>query len=217
MSVLLCDLSSVLAPASLAQVHHALAVANGGITVERPEQLLDQAFDEFAAGRLGEPEFIRLQRARLGWRGSDPELLSFLADACGTVDVAVMELLVELRDRGWHLVGILEHDAGDLLHQPHWGGRFAEQLAVFDRVHRVGADRLGTPGQPVVPRPGGGWTDPRRFAELLRAVPTGHGERLYVDSRPEGVAAARRSGLDAHLFRGASGLRATCLQMMVSA
>ncbi len=207
MAVLLCDLSSVVTPVSFAQVHGALAAANGGeIAVDDPQALRDEAFDDFAAGRIGEPEFTRHLRARLAWHGTDPDLLAIMADLYGSVDVAVMELVVDLRRRGWHLVGILDEDQdADPMRRRRWGGQFAEQLTVFHQVYRL------TPSG----RPGDARTDPRHFAALLRAVPAEHGPRLYVDSRPQNVAAARRAGLDAHLFRGAAGLRSMCLQFAV--
>lgn len=213
MSVLLCDLSSVVTQTSFEQVFSALAEANGGsLAIADPGALRDEAYDRFSAGRIGETEFTLHLRARLGWRGSDPALLSIMADRYGSVDLAVMELLVELGQRGWYLVGVLDDAtreasgaARDGSHRDdhwgsHWGGQFAEQLTVFDQLHQP-ADH---------PR-----TDPRFFADLLRNVTGGYGPRLYVDARVEHVAAARRAGLDAHLFGGATGLRAACQHLAV--
>lgn len=201
MSVLLCDLSSLVTHVSFVRVHAALTRANGGwLAVAEPDELRDEAYDAFTAGQIGEHEFTLHLRARLGWRGSDPGLLSIMADSYGSVDVAVMELLVELRERGWYLVGLLEPPASaDPMRRARWGGQFAEQLTVFHQVHKI-VDH---------PR-----TDPRFFADVLRIV-GGHGPRLYIDARAENVAAARRSGLDAHLFSGASGLRSACGSLMV--
>lgn len=204
MSVLLCDLSSVVTQVSFEQVHAALVAANGGsLAVCEPAELRDETFDAFTTGQIGEAEFTLHLRARLGWRGTDPDLLAIMADLYGSVDVAVMELLVELRERGWHLVGILDGTASaeaDPMRRARWGGQFAEQLTVFHQVREL------------VEHPR---TDPRFFAALLRSTAVAQGARLYVDARPEHVAAARRAGLDAHLFRGATGLRAACLALAV--
>jgi FMN phosphatase YigB (HAD superfamily) len=212
MSVLLCDLSSVVTQNSFEQVFSALSAANGGsLAIADPSALRDESYDAFSAGRMGETEFTLRLRARLGWRGSDPALLSIMADRYGSVDLAVMELLVELRQRGWYLVGVLDDatraaSGATRSGRPadHWGshggGQFTEQLTVFDQVHEPGDH----------PR-----TDPRFFADLLRAVSGGYGPRLYVDAQVEHVAAARRAGLDAHLFGGATGLRAACQHLAV--
>ncbi len=204
MSVLLCDLSSVVNQVSFERVHAALTDANGDwLAVTDPAALRDETFDAFAAGQIGEAEFTLHLRARLGWRGSDPALLAIMADLYGSVDVAVMELLVELRDRGWHLVGVLDGTQvaeADPMRRARWGGQFAEQLTVFDQVHEI-VDHSRT--------------DPRFFAAVLRTVAGEHGPRLYVDARTEHVAAARRAGLDAHLFRGATGLRTACMTLAV--
>ena len=40
-------------------------------------------------------------------------------------------------------------------------------------------------------------------------------EKRFLADRPEAVAAARRAGLDAYLFRGAAGLRSVCLDLTV--
>lgn len=215
MPVLLCDLSSVVTEVSFSSVHAALAAANGGeVSLARPEDLRDVALEDFTTGRIGESELTRHLRARLGWRGSDPDLLAIMAGLYESVDIGVMELLVDLRGHGWHLVGILDGaaerglegapDADDPMHRGRWGGQLAEQLTVFHQVHRL-AEGTASPA------------DPRHFAAALRTVPSGHGARLYVDSRPQLVAAARRAGLDAHLYRGAVEMRATCLRLAVGA
>jgi hypothetical protein len=204
MSVLLCDLSSVVTQNSFEQVYSALSAANGGsLAIADPGALRDETYDAFSAGRIGETAFTLHLRARLGWRGTDPALLSIMADRYGSVDLAVMELLVELRQRGWYLVGVLDaatREASGAARDGNWGGQFAEQLTVFDQLHEP-ADH---------PR-----ADPRFFADLLRAVAGGYGPRLYVDAQVEHVAAARRAGLDAHLFGGATGLRAACQHLAV--
>jgi FMN phosphatase YigB (HAD superfamily) len=211
MPVLLSDLASFVSGISLGRVHARLCEANGGrLALADPDQLRDSEFDAFVAGRIGEAEYALHLRARLGWRGTDPDLVAIFADLYGSIDIAVMELLVELRARHWHLVALGEPGG----HTPagrraRWGGEYAEQLSVFDRVIDYPAD---------LPRDSRGEVikaDPRFFAFLLRDTDPGYGPRLYVDDRPENVAAARRSGLDAHLFRGASGLRSACVAFTV--
>jgi FMN phosphatase YigB (HAD superfamily) len=202
MPTLVCDLASVVSDVSFERVYRRLEAANGGrVALADPQQLNDDMFRAFEAGQLGESEYARHVGARLAWHGSDADLVDIFADLYGSVDVAVMELLVALRGRGWYLVG-LDHHHGPAT----WGGQYAEQLTVFDRVV---ATSTGRPGPELRP------TDPRFFAQVLRDVPGSHGPRLFVADHPAAVAAARRAGLDAHLFRGAAGLRSVCLELTV--
>jgi len=190
-------------------VYRRLVAANdGAVALARPDQLRDDALTAFEDGRLGESEYARHLRARLAWHGSDATLVDIVSGLYASVDVAVMELLLELRTGGWYLVGLDHHAVGA---QSIWGQRYAEQLAVFDLLV-PGAQPAG-----AVPAPQGAHhgTDPRFFARLLRGVPAGYGPKLFVAARPESVAAARRAGLDAHLYRGAAGLRSTCRAMSV--
>ncbi len=200
MPTLLCDLASVVSDVDFERVYRRLQAANGGwVALADPQQLADDTFRAFEAGQLGESEYARHLRARLAWRGSDADLVGIFADLYGSVDVAVMELLLDLRTRGWFLVGLDHH------HGPaSWGGQYAHQLTLFDQVVASGR------GGPELSH-----TDPRFFAQVLRDVPGTHGARLFVADRPEAVAAARRAGLDAYLFRGAAGLRSVCLDLTV--
>jgi hypothetical protein len=213
MPVLLCDLASMIAEVRLDREHERLRLANGGhVAVAEPEDLRDDAFAAFQGGRIGESEYARHLRARLHWRGSDATLVDIFADLYGSVDVAVMELLVELRAQGWFLVGLDQRPPWRRDRASGWGGQYAEQLTVFHRVCPV-APRWPVPVQHGELAP----TDPRFFARVLRDVPPAQGPRLFAADRVESVAAARTAGLDAHLYRGASGLRAACLALVLTA
>jgi putative hydrolase of the HAD superfamily len=193
--VLLCDLGSVLFDVSFERALTRFREANGGrLDLQDPTQLRDDAYRAFETGSMGESEYARHLRVRLGWQGSDPDLVEIFTDIYGSIDVGVLEVLLELRDLGWHLIGV---DNSNPWHESQWRRQYAEQLSVFHRL--LSSITLGAR------KP-----DPRFFTNALRGVPAGLGPRLFVDDRPENVAAARRSGLDAHLFRGASGLRASC-------
>jgi len=213
MPVLLCDLASMIGEARLDRVHERLRAANGDqLAVEDPEELRDDAFAAFEVGRMGESEYARHLRARLRWRGTDADLVDIFADLYGSVDVAVMELLVDLRSRDWFLVGLDQRRP-----RGSWGGQYAEQLTVFDRVVAV-APRVAAGPAPSVPVQHGELapSDPRFFTRVLRDVAPSHGPRLFVSDRPETVAAARTAGLDGHLFRGAAGLRSACFALALS-
>lgn len=200
MPVLLCDLGSVLFEVTFDRAVERLRDASGGrVELHSPADLRDEAFQAFETGTIGESEYARHLRARLGWQGSDVELVDIFSDVYGSIDVSVVELLVELRDSGWYLLGV---DNSNPWHESQWRYRYAEQLAVFHQI--VSSAGIG------VRKP-----DPRFFTQAVRFIPPGRGPRLFVDDKAENVAAARRSGLDGHLFRGASGLRSACLSLGV--
>jgi putative hydrolase of the HAD superfamily len=195
-----CDLGSVLFEVSFERALQRFRAENGGeLGLSDTVDLRDDAFRAFETGQMGESEYARHLRVRLGWHGSDPDLVDIFGDVYGSLDVGVLEVLVELRERGWYLVGV---DNSNPWHESRWREQYAEQLAVFHQV--VSSISTG------VRKP-----DPRFFSQALRDVPPGHGARLFVDDRPENVAAARRAGLDGHLFRGASGLRAACMSLAI--
>jgi len=130
--------------------------------------------------------------------GLDGVLLRGSRGADGpTVDLQVVEVLTELRDRGWELVAADDAEAG--------GGPGDQPgvLSLFERVVHAGDIGAARP-------------DPRFFAELLRWL-AGHGLRLYVDADARNVSAARRAGLDAHLFTSAADLLSACRSAQLAA
>lgn len=198
MPVLLCDLGSVLFEVSFDRALQRLNEGSDGRAgLAGTADLRDEAFSAFETGALGEGEYARHLRARIGWQRSDPELVDVFSDVYGSIDLGVLEVLVELRAKGWYLLGV---DNSNPWHESQWRSRYAEELAVFHTI--VSSTTTG------VRKP-----DPRFFAHALRGVPAGLGPRLFVDDRPANVSAARRAGLDAHLFRGATGLRQACLSL----
>lgn len=176
---------------------HALArwrEANGGqLGVSEPRGLQDEALRQFETGQLGESEYARHLRALLHWGGGDHELVQVFDDMFGPVDLDVVQLLGELRQDGWQLIGVMNTNPW---HEPVWRSLYGPMLEVFDRIHTSTSLRLRLP-------------DHRFLAEALRGT-SGEGLRLFVDHRPEHVTAARSAGMDAHLFRTAARLASAC-------
>lgn len=192
--VLICGLANVVFDVSFARPIARWWEVNGGLLgVQEPRDLADRALRAFEVAGMGEPEYARHLRAQLLWQGNDLELVEIFADAFGPVDLDVVQLLGDLRQEGWHLVGVMNTNPW---HERVWRERYADSLRVFDRVLTSTDLRLRVP-------------DPRFFGEALRQVPPAE-YRLVVDDRPESVSAARAAGLDAHLFRGAAGMSAAC-------
>jgi FMN phosphatase YigB (HAD superfamily) len=200
MPTLICDLGGVFFAAT--DPHRRIDVwrsVNGGLLgVETGDDLRDDVLRGFEEGRVGEAEYALHLRARLGWCGSDEQLLQGWGQGQGAVNLDVLQALTRLRERGWRLVGACDDTPWDArVRAEHYGWA----LALFDRV--VTAREAGAV------RP-----DPRFFAELRSAC--GQGQRLYVDDDPRGVAAARRAGLDAHLFTDADALVAACRHLVIA-
>jgi FMN phosphatase YigB (HAD superfamily) len=200
MPTLICDFGGVLfAQADLQRRVEAWWSANSGVLgVQSGEQLRDDLLRGFEAGTVGEVEYALHLRARLGWTGSDEQLTRIWADAHGPVNLDVLEALGQLRERGWKLLGAADDTPWD---ERARAEHFGSAVALFDRVVtgcQVGARR----------------PDPRFFAGLRAAC--GQGQRLYVDDDPHNVAAARRAGLDAHLFTTVEDLIAACRRLVVA-
>lgn len=195
--VLLCSLPNVVFDVSFARPVVRWREANGGVLgIAGPVELADRELRAFEVGALGEAEYARHLRARLGWQGDDGELVDIFGDVFGAVDLDVVQLLDELRGEGWRLVAVANTNPW---HERIWRERHGETLRLFDRVLTSTELGLRMP-------------DPRFLGAALRDLPL-ESYRLVVDDHPEAVSAARSAGLDAHLFRGAAGLSSACLAL----
>jgi HAD superfamily hydrolase (TIGR01509 family) len=176
-------------------------MANGGqLRVNAAAELVDDEYRGFETGRVPEAQYTRHLRSRLGWTGSDEDLIRIWNSSQGSAVLKVLDTLEGLRDRGWQLVAATNTNPW---HERARREEFGWVLALFDRVvtsTQVGARK----------------PDPRFFAELLRGVPR-HGPQIYVDDDPQVVSAARRAGIDGHVFGDAQGLLAACRSLVMAA
>jgi phosphoglycolate phosphatase-like HAD superfamily hydrolase len=196
---LICHLDSVVFPDAPQRRIDAWRAANGGVLgVATPADLADGELLAFRSGLLPEPAYARHLRSRLGWTGSEDELIRLWA-AGSSIVLDVIDALSGLRERDWQLIAT---DDSDPWTQRARAAEFGWVLSVFERVIRA---------QDVTTRR----PDPRYFAELVRILPR-HGPRLYVDDDPRHVSAARRAGLDGHLFSGAADLKAACRSVLLA-
>jgi putative hydrolase of the HAD superfamily len=196
--VLVCTLANVVFDVSFARPLARWREANGGVLgIDAPADLIDRELRAFEVGAMGESEYARHLRARLLWRGGDPELVEIFGDAFDAVDLGVVQLLDDLQHEGWRLVGVMNTNPW---HERSWRGQHGETLRLFDRVLTSTEQGLRMP-------------DPRFFGAALREMSAEGSYRLVVDDHPESVSAARAAGLDAHLFRGAAGMSAACLSL----
>lgn len=200
--LLICSLVDVVFDVSFARSIARWREANGGLLgVHEPRDLDDRALRGFEVGELGESEYARHLRAQLLWRGDDAQLVSIFGDVFGPIHLDVVQFLGELRQQGWHLVGVITTNPW---HEQIWRDVYEDVLHVFDQVFTSTALGLRPP-------------DHRFYVEVLRRFCAGarpgtasSGLRLFVDARPENISAARSAGLDAHLFRGVPGLSSAC-------
>jgi FMN phosphatase YigB (HAD superfamily) len=197
MPLLLCDVGNVLIDVATDRVLSAWRDANDGVlAISTDRELRDEAYRAFQTGDLGESEYARHLRVLLGWRGSDADLVEIYRDVYGAVDLDVLQVLGELRLEGWHLVAVVNTDPWrhEVLR-----GHLGEAASVFARWVASIEVRARK-------------TEQRFLTEAVRGRPA-HGLRLFIDDRPENVAAARSAGLDAAVFRDAEGLREACTSL----
>jgi len=200
MPTLICDLGGVVFDTTDPQRRiDAWRSLNAGVLgVEAGVDLRDDLLRGFEEGRIGETEYAQHLRTRLGWSGSDEQLVAGWGQAQGPVNLDVLEALTRLRERGWRLVGACDDSPWDVrARMEHYGWA----LALFEKV--VTARDAGAR------RP-----DPRFFAGLRSTC--GQGQKLYVDDDAHNVAAARRAGLDAHLFTDADSLVSACRHLVLA-
>jgi len=197
---LFCDLSGVVFTDPPQRCVEQWQAANGGrLGIRTMAELRDDVLAGFETGRVGEPEYLSHLRDRLGWTGPDAELIRIWTSARPAVALDVLAVLTALRERGWQLIAA---SVADPWRERALAEDFGWVMSLFDRVVR--STDLGARG-----------TDPRFFAELTRGVPR-HGPRIYVGDDPQLVSAARRSGLDGHLFADAAGLKAACTSLVLA-
>jgi len=197
---LICDLDGVLFADTPQRRLDAWRAANGGVLgIATAAELADDELRAFRHGLLDEAGYSAHLRRRLLWTGSDLDLAR-LWSAGSAVCLEVVDVLSSLRERGWHLVGA---DDADPWTRQGRDGQLGWTVSLFDRMVRTEDAGACRP-------------DPRFFAELLRGLPP-HGPRLYVDDDARNVSAARRAGLDAHLFSGAPALASACRSVLLAA
>jgi FMN phosphatase YigB (HAD superfamily) len=188
---LICALDGVLFSDAGRRRLDAWRAANGGVLgVADVADLADDALQRFRAGTLSEADYTAHLRRRLRWTGSDEELVG-LWNTGPAVVLEVIEVLSELRRRGWQIIAA---DDADPWTRRHRDATFGWSMALFDRTVRSGDVGATLP-------------DPRFFAELVRGL-SPQGPRLYVDDDARNVSAARRAGLDGHLFSSPAELAA---------
>jgi putative hydrolase of the HAD superfamily len=136
-----------------------------------------------STGGLTEAEYSGRYAEALGLSGA--QLTEFMAGLwhwyCGELDQELLAYATELRPA--HLTGILTNSADGARREEQARYSFAELFDVIIYSHEVG---LAKP-------------DPRAYALLCAELQVAPDELVFLDDRPENVAAARRLGIHAVL------------------
>lgn len=190
---MLCNLASSFFGVSEDEPFHRAVsyMKDSGVPVNvSSAELLDQAFTAFQTGYMGESEYARHLRARLGWKGSDIELVSMFSQHPQSVHLGMVDALHRLRAAGWSIVG-------------------AENTTPWQRPQRLAAYAH----LDVTPRTiftsldvGARLPDLGFFERVFGRLGPIQGSVLFVDRDVTNVSAARSAGLDAHLLRSTTEL-----------
>ena len=198
MPVLLCNLSSALLATAddepfrrLLDDPDSAALCGRVDHSTQPWDLVDDAFRAFQTGHLGESEYARHLRCRLGWRGDDPQLVALFEENPHTVHLGALEALRTVQAAGWTLVGLENANP--------W--QIRARCRVYDALELGSRRFIGSLGIRVrLP-------DVRVFHFACVHLGVSTSSALYVDRDPANIASARSAGLRAHLLRGARDLR----------
>ncbi len=192
--VLIFDFGNVVAHFDYARACEPLAAPLGLTGSQLLERCRERGFTpllhQFEAGRIGEHEFSRLAREIVGTTVDHETFVAAWQDIFW-INEPVAELIAGLKERGYRL---LLGSNTNVIHATYYRRKFARELAVFENFvlsYEVGAEKPSA-----------------RFYEVCAqtaGVPPG--ECLFVDDMPENVDGARRTGLQAVLYRDVAGLR----------
>jgi FMN phosphatase YigB (HAD superfamily) len=161
-----------------------------------PLELVDDEYRGFQTRRVGESEYARHLRSRLGWTGTDPQLVSLFTDHPYAVHLGALEVLRDLKSEGWTLIGLENADP--------WQERARRALYT---------DLALTPHRLITSLDvGARLPDPRMFAYARAQLGDPGDSPLFVDRDAVNVASARNAGLAAHLLRSAADLSAATRQ-----
>lgn len=191
MELLLVDLGGVVVRIDPARIRDAWGELSDLDAEEVTRRLRpDAAYEAFERGEIDEPTFLDAVRRRLETDAPDEELLSAFNSLFLGIDEAVLGLLGELASS----VRVSALSNTNETHARWWAARYADRLGVFDRVHLSHELGARKPERAV-------------FRTVLDLEGVDPERTVFVDDRPENVAAARETGLRALRFEGAAGLR----------
>lgn len=150
----------------------------------------DATYEAFERGDVTEAEYFAHVRSTLQCHENDEQLLDGFNDLFLGVDHDVVQQLRELRDQGVLVIALTNTNVA---HQRVWARRFADELAVFERVHcshELGARK----------------PEPAAFEQVLAAHALDGRETVFIDDVPDYVDAAATLGMHGILFETAPAL-----------
>ena len=151
----------------------------------------DDAYRAFERDELTEAEYLGHVRLQLELDGTDEQLADDFSGIFLGVDPGTVQVLHDLRDRGWQVIGLSNTNR---IHERVWSRRFASELAVFHAIHCSHELKARKP-------------DPEAFTLVLEHHDLDPAETLFVDDLAVNVEAARHLGLHGIVFTTAEELR----------
>lgn len=189
--VLLFDLGGVIIEIDFGRCFANWAAASGvDAAAIRRRFSMDAAYQAHERGHIGEVEYFAALRTTLGLDLSDADLLDGWNDMFVGAITDVAPTLAAARLR----FPLHAFSNSNPAHQAAWSPRFANELAVFDRVF-------------VSSEIGHRKPDVEAFEAVVTALGTTTDRVLFFDDTPENVTGARASGMQAVLVNSTADVR----------
>lgn len=150
----------------------------------------DATYEAFERGNVTEAEYLAHVRSTLQCHEDDQDLLGGFNDLFLGIDHDVVQQLRGLRDDGVLVIALTNTNAA---HQRVWSQRYADELAVFERVHCSHELRARKP-------------EPAAFEQVLAAHDLDGRETVFIDDVPDYVEAAATLGMHGIVFETAPAL-----------
>lgn len=186
----ICDLGGVVVRIDSDRVRQSWAALSDLPDAASLAPYPDATYEAFERGDVTEAEYFTHVRSTLQCRENDEELLDGFNDLFLGIDHDVIQQLRGLRDDGVRVIALTNTNAA---HQRVWARRFADELAVFERVHcshELGARK----------------PEPAAFEQVLATHALDGGEAVFIDDVPDYVDAATALGMHGIVFESAPSL-----------
>lgn len=186
----ICDLGGVVVRIDSDRVRQSWAALSDLPDATTLAPYPDTTYESFERGEVTEAEYFAHVRRSLQCRGTNEQLSAGFNDLFLGIDHDVIQQLRDLRDEGVLVVALTNTNAA---HQRVWSRRFADELAVFERVHCSHELRARKPERAA-------------FEQVLAAHALDGRETVFIDDVPDYVDAAAALGMHGIVFETAPAL-----------